>query len=164
LHGGLKRAVKQHLLLRGSRDFDSIEEYENFPGNIMDKRDQRRQERLTEELAVMKPLIKTPLVMWSEKKVPVSKGGLIRVLKNNYSLLTSLIGHKVTVRIHEWHLEVYYGSKLIETLPRLAGENRHHINYRHLIKLDKLPVPKVSRGEVTLQLYDSCTTSCGSTS
>ena len=241
LHGGLKRAVKQHLLLRGSRDFDSIEEYENFVGNIMDKRNQRRQERLAEELAVTKPLTKTPLVMWSEKKVPVSKGGLIRVLKNNYSLPTSLIGHKVTVRIHEWHLEVYYGSKLIQTLPRLAGENRHHINYRHLIdsllrkpggfrdyryrddlfpslvfrraweqlnrwqsprkadltylrilhlaartlesevacalgllldtaeawdetnveqliKLDKLPVPEVSRGEVSLQLYDQLLT------
>jgi hypothetical protein len=132
-HGGLKRAVEQHLLLRGGRDFDSVEEYEGFLWKTMDKRNQGRQERLAEELVVMKPLTRTPLVTWREKKLPVSKGGLIRVLKNSYSVPTSLIGHKVTVRIHEWHLEVYYGSKLIETLPRLTGENGHHINYHHLI-------------------------------
>jgi len=40
----------------------------------------------------------------------------------------------VTVRIHEWHLEVYYKSHLIETLPRLVGENQHHVNYRHVIE------------------------------
>ena len=37
-NGGLKRAVKQHLLLRGSRDFESIEAYEIFLFDIMDKR------------------------------------------------------------------------------------------------------------------------------
>jgi len=30
--------VKQHLLLRGSRDFESIEAYEIFLFDIMDKR------------------------------------------------------------------------------------------------------------------------------
>jgi hypothetical protein len=39
----------------------------------------------------------------------------------------------VTVRIHEWHLEVYYKSHLVETLPRLVGKNQHHVNYRHVI-------------------------------
>jgi hypothetical protein len=37
------------------------------------------------------------------------------------------------VHIYEWHLEVYYGNKLIDTLPRLVGRHKHHINYRHLI-------------------------------
>jgi hypothetical protein len=37
------------------------------------------------------------------------------------------------VHIHEWYLEVYYQSHLVETLPHLAGENRHHVNYRHVI-------------------------------
>jgi hypothetical protein len=39
----------------------------------------------------------------------------------------------VRVRIYEWHLEVYYRQQLVETMPRLVGQNRHHLNYRHLI-------------------------------
>jgi hypothetical protein len=46
---------------------------------------------------------------------------------------TSLIGRRVTVRVHEWHLDVYYQTHLVETLPRLVGEKQHHVNYRHVI-------------------------------
>jgi hypothetical protein len=30
-------------------------------------------------------------------------------------------------------LEIWYSQRHIETLPRLRGENGHHINYRHII-------------------------------
>jgi len=99
----------------------------------MERRNQPRQARLAEELAVMKPLTATPLITGSQVRVRVTRGSLIRVQKNSYSVPTSLIGHRVTVRIHEWHLEVYYQSHLVETLPRLVGENQHHVNYRHVI-------------------------------
>ena len=133
-HGGLKRAIEQYLLLRGSRDFDGIELYEGFLCDVMERRNRPRQTRLTEELAVMKPLSATALATSSQVRIPVTRGSLIRVQKNSYSVPTSLIGHQVTVRIHEWHLEVYYKSHLIETLPRLVGENQHHVNYRHVIE------------------------------
>jgi hypothetical protein len=55
------------------------------------------------------------------------------VQKNVYSVPTSLIGRRVTVRIHEWHLDVYYQTHLVATLPRLIGEKKHHVNYRHVI-------------------------------
>jgi len=133
-NGGFKRAVKQHMLLRGSRDFDCLATYEAFLHQAMEKRNRGRQERLTAELAVMKPLPKTAsVVTHHEERVPVSRGSLIRVLRNTYSVPTSLIGHKVTVRVHEWHLEVYYGGALVETLPRLVGSRKHQVNYRHLI-------------------------------
>jgi hypothetical protein len=32
-----------------------------------------------------------------------------------------------------WHLELYYGDKHIETVPRLLGQQKQHINYRHII-------------------------------
>ena len=99
----------------------------------MDKRNCARQERLAEEMAVMKPLPTASLAICREEKVTVSKGSLIRVLRNTYSVPTSLIGHTVTVHIQEWHLEVYYGNKLMETLPRLVGRRKHHVHYRHLI-------------------------------
>jgi hypothetical protein len=31
------------------------------------------------------------------------------------------------------HLGVWYGQKKVETIPRLPGENKHCINYRHVI-------------------------------
>jgi hypothetical protein len=44
-----------------------------------------------------------------------------------------LIGQEVRVRIYEWHLEVYYRQIQVERLPRLVGQAKQQINYRHLI-------------------------------
>jgi len=132
-HGGTKRAIAQYLLLRGSREFESIEAYEAFLFEVMDRRNHPRRDALAKELALMKPLSATPLAINSQVRVRVSRGSLIRVQKKVYSVPTSLIGHRVTVRIHEWRLDVYYQSQRVETLPRLVGEGQHHVNYRHVI-------------------------------
>lgn len=132
-HGIFKRALKQHLLLRGSRDFASLAEYEAFLEEVMEKRNLLRQVRLQEELAVMKPLQATPLATCSKLYVRVKSGSVIRVLQNTYSVPTGLIGKKVTVYIYEWHLEIRYAQKLVQTVPRLHGQDGYQINYRHLI-------------------------------
>lgn len=132
-HGALKRALKQELLLRGSRDFEDIVAYEIFLFEVMRKRNRGRQERLAEEIAVMRPLKGTPLANSVRREVRVSSGSLIRVLKKSYSVPTSLIGKKITVYIHEWSLDVYYAGQLVDTLPRLIGQKPHYVNYRHLI-------------------------------
>lgn len=59
-HGSLKGVLHQHLLLRGSREFDSLADYEAFVGQVMNRRNQQRSKRLAEELAVMKPLTVGP--------------------------------------------------------------------------------------------------------
>lgn len=132
-NGALRQAMVQHLLLRGSADFAGIAEYEAFLFQVMERRNRGRQKRLAEELAVMKPFTATALATSSEQRVRVSNGSLIRVLKNSYSVPTSLIGRQVTVRIYEWSIEVYYAGQLVATLPRLVGEQKHHVNYRHII-------------------------------
>jgi hypothetical protein len=132
-HGHLKRALEQHLLLRGRRDFATLAEYEQFIQGVMSKRNQQRLKRLKEELAVMKPLRAQPLGAYREFRVKVNRASLIRVQHNAYSVPTSLIGQQVTVRIYEWHLEVYYGHKQVERMPRLVGHNKHQVNYRHVI-------------------------------
>jgi len=132
-NGGLKGALRQHLLLRGSRDFDSLAEYEAFVGQIMNRRNQGRQQRLAEEVAVMKPLTAGPLQPYQEVRVKVNRNSLIRVQANLYSVPTHLIGQQVRVRIYEWHLEVYYRQTQVERMARLVGNNKHAINYRHII-------------------------------
>ncbi len=132
-HGGLKRALHQHLLLRGSRDFDSLSEYEAFVGEIMTRRNQQRSQRLSHELAVMKPLKAGPLHPYQEVRVKVNRNSLVRVQANLYSVPTHLIGQQVSVRIYEWHLELYYRQIQVERMARIVGNNKHSINYRHLI-------------------------------
>jgi len=132
-NGGLKRALAQHLLLRGSCDFDSITAYEDFVHTVMQRRNRTREARLAEEIAVMQPLTQAALITHTHQRVRVSRGSLIRVRHKVYSVPTSLIGHFVNVHIHEWHLEVYYQAQLVLRVPRLAEPQQHHINYRHVI-------------------------------
>lgn len=133
-NGTFKRAVRQQLLLRGSSDFDSLETYEAFLFAVMEKRNKGRQQRLTAEVAVMRPLRETPLATGSKQRARVSRGSLIRVLGKTYSVPTSLIGKMVTVSIHEWSLQIYYAGQLIDTVSRLIGNNTHQVNYRHVIE------------------------------
>ncbi len=132
-NGGLKRAVKQHLLLRGSRDFESVEAYEAFLFDIMEKRNARRQTKLDEEIAVMKPLTVKPWPQMRELNVRVGQNGILRVGSNGYSVPSGLKGKRVIARIYEWHIEVWYASQRIETLPRVPGAHHYQINYRHVI-------------------------------
>lgn len=132
-NGSLQRALKQQLLLRGSYEFTDIDAYEAFLFAVMEKRNSGRQVRLAEELAVMQPVTATPLATSLEQKVRVSRSSLIRVLRRTYSVPTSLIGKEVTVQIQEWTIDLYYAGTWVERLPRLIGEQSHHINYRHVI-------------------------------
>ena len=132
-NGGLKRAIEQHLLLRGSRDFATLADYETFVQGVLTRRNQSRQTRLTEELVVMQPLPATPLITHTHQRVRVARTSLIRVQGNAYSVPTSLIGQYVNVHIYEWHLEVTYQSRCVLKVPRLIGKQQHHVNYRHVI-------------------------------
>jgi hypothetical protein len=132
-NGGLKRALEQHLLLRSSRDFATLADYETFVQGVLTRRNQARQARLAEEMAVMQPLPTTQLVTHTHQRVRVARTSLIRVQNNVYSVPTSLIGQYVNVHIHEWHLEVYYQSRCVLHVPRLIGTRQQSINYRHMI-------------------------------
>jgi hypothetical protein len=132
-NGGIKRAVEQHLLLRGSRDFESIAVYEAFLFGIMDKRNAMRQTKLAQELAVMKPLTAKPWPQMRELIVRVGQNGILRVGSNGYSVPSGLKGKRATVRIYEWHIEVWYANQRLETLPRVPGAHHYQINYRHII-------------------------------
>lgn len=133
LNGGIKRAVNQHLLLRGSRDFESIAAYETFLFGIMDRRNAGRQTKLAEEIAEMKPLTAKPWPQMRELSVRVGQNGILRVGSNGYSVPSGLKGKRVTTRIYEWHIEVWYANQLVESMPRVPGAHHYQINYRHVI-------------------------------
>ena len=60
-HGHLKTLIEQALLLRGSRDFATREEYEGFLEELMDKRNAARSPRVEQEQAVLGELPPTKL-------------------------------------------------------------------------------------------------------
>ena len=66
-------------------------------------------------------------------RVRVSAGATIRVARNTYSVHSRLIGEQVDVRLHADQLELWYAQRCLERIPRLRGEGRHHIQYRHII-------------------------------
>ena len=133
-NGTFKRGVEQQLLMRGSRDFAALLAYETFLWDLLDRRNANRQTRLTEELAVMKPLTMTVLPNSVEVRPRVSTGGTIRVLKNVYSVPSGLKGKVITARISEWQIEIWYANQRLDTLPRVIGLNQHRVNYRHVIE------------------------------
>ena len=133
LHNVLKKRVKQHLLIRGSRDFESVEVYQSWLNELLSKANRMRQKKITEDLKNMRVLTVKPLANYHEETVKVSRYSSIRILQNTYSVQSRLIGQLLRVKIYEDHLEVYFKSKLQLTVGRLLGSNKSLINYRHFI-------------------------------
>ena len=132
-HHRLKRAIEQELLLRGSRDFLERDDYERFIQRIIERRNAGRLKRLGEELEVMAPLPDRRLEDFIGYRVKVSPSSTIRVRNNTYSVDSRLIREKVEVRMWADHLEVRYASQVVARMPRLRGEGKHRIDYRHVI-------------------------------
>jgi len=132
-HGVLKRRLAQHLLLRGSRDFASVETYERWLWEKMEAANRLRQSKLGEELAVMRPLLVSRLVEYREESVVVTSWSTVRVRRNTYSVPSRLIGETVRAHVYEQRLEVYHGGVLQLEVERLRGAGGHRINYRHVI-------------------------------
>lgn len=131
-NGALKRALRQHLLLRGSRDFDTREDYLDWLGTVLEKRNRLRTKRLTEELSVMRPLPVHRLPSYSVIHTRVGPSSTIRAKSSTYSLPSRLKGEKVRVHVFDDRLEIYHGGSLQETVPRVRGKG-HRIQYRHVI-------------------------------
>ena len=89
-HYRFKRAVDQALLLRGTREFSTTEEYEQFLRTLFSEVNSGRQVRLQEELAVLKPLPFRRLEDCTRLWVRVSKASTIRVQHNTYSVHSRL--------------------------------------------------------------------------
>ena len=130
-----KKAVDQSLIIRGSRDFDTVEQYKQFLQKIIDRMNQNCHKRFAEEIEVLKELPDRRYDDYETRTCKVGRGGTFRLLHNTYSAHSRLVGETVKVRVYADKLEIWYAQRHIETLPRLRGENGHYINYRHHIDI-----------------------------
>jgi len=132
-HYRFKRALEQELMLRGSRDFVSTVDYEQFLKRLLTRLNAGRQQRLVEEMEVMKELPERRLESYKRERVKVDSGSLIYADRNVYSVPSRLIGEEVEARLHMDRVEIWYGQRKVEEMPRLRGRNKHRVDYRHII-------------------------------
>lgn len=132
-HNRFKNAVDQELLLRGSRDFSSREEYELFLRKLFKRRNAGRKTLFEFEMTKLRPLPGRKLDSFTSIRARVNQNSTINIKHNIYSVNSRLIGEWVNVKVHAEYLEVLYAQKLLERIPRLRGERNHCIQYRHII-------------------------------
>jgi transposase len=132
-HGHLKRRIRQHLLLRGSRDFASEEEYDRFLAGVLDAANRLRTKRFGEDLAAMRETAIEDLPDYRELMVSVGNNSTIRVRKQSYSVPSRLIGVKLLARIYENRIVLLVGAQEVAQLPLGAADRGAVIDFRHLI-------------------------------
>ncbi len=132
-HYRFKKAVDQALLLRNSRDFADRSEYEQFLGKLFKQLNAGRRKRFLEEQGLLHRLPKHRIEACKKSTTGVGPSSTIRVNHNVYSVDSRLTGERIGVRLFMDHLEIWYGQKKVDTFPRLRGEGKHAINYRHII-------------------------------
>lgn len=136
-HGHLKQAVEDALLLRGSRDFDTLEAYRRFLAEIVGRRNARLEKRLALERPILQPLPARRTTDYEETIVTVTATSGFTLRKVFYSVPSRLIGHRLRVRLYDDRLECFLGTTPLMTLrrgrPHPSGKHAHVIDYRHVI-------------------------------
>ena len=132
-HHVLKNALDQALRLRGSRDFGSVADYLGFVGDVVDGLNGGRDAKLAEERARLKPLPASRMPEYTRYTARVRKWSTVNISSRIYSVPSRLKGHVVELRVFADVVELRFGDKLLETMPRLRGDKGHCIDYRHVI-------------------------------
>ena len=132
-NGAHKRRIEQALLVRGSRDFASVEAYQLFLDGIARKANAGRGPRVAQELAAMRVLDVRALPEFREEIAQVSEWSTIRVKDCAYSVPSRLMGEVLQVRLYEDRLEAFYRGTLQLSCERVVGRNGRRIDYRHVI-------------------------------
>jgi len=132
-HRRLKDLIAQALILRGSSDFESVEDYAKFVRSIVDRRNRLIGEKLESEYPHLRELPPAPVPEYVSYSSRVRKWSTIRVDGRTYSVPSRLIGAMVDVRVYTDHVEVYYKGHLVESMERIRGKGKALIDYRHII-------------------------------
>ena len=133
-HDTFKNAVKQYLLIRGSRDFSDLKEYEEFIISIKDKRNAFRKELLAIEEPLLQELPDQKWLAPTILDVRVNTASVVTILKIPYSVPSRLISYNLRAYVYQKEIELYYGNKCLQKMPRIfSQESMAGIDYRHII-------------------------------
>ncbi len=142
-HGHLKKEIADALLLRGSRDFVDIEEYRDFVAEVTSNINARRVERIEAERRTLRPLPSDSAPWYERHSVVVTSSSGFLLKKVFYTVPSRLIGHRLSARLYDSNIELYFGGRHQLTLPRKrknGNKTVYCVNYHHVIhSLKKKP-------------------------
>lgn len=129
----LKRGIDQDLMVRGSRNFTSVEDYANYLRMLFARWNTGRRARLDDERPLLHALPERRFESVKREHLRVGQGSTISVQGNVYSLHSRLIGELVEARISGETISIWYAQKKIDEFPRFRGRGHARIDYRHII-------------------------------
>ena len=135
-HRHFKSRLNQALMMRGSRDFDSLEEYRQFVSTVATKQNAKRHPAVQEEKKHLHKLPDFRNRDFDVETVRVNSSSIILVRQARYAVPSSLIGNLLKVHVYDDRLLCFLGSTLVVTFNRLRwnkGPRPRHINYRFVI-------------------------------
>jgi len=116
-HGHLKNAIRDALLLRGSRDFDDLGAYRAFIDEIVSRHNAHHGKRIDAERPYLQELPDRRTSDFEEVIVTVSRTGGFTLRRVFYTVPSRLIGHRLRVRLFDDRLEVFVGGTKLMMLP-----------------------------------------------
>jgi len=134
-HKHLKSRISQALMIRGTRDFKSLEEYREFARKIVKLHNRRIHKEYLEELGSLKILPERKTTDYTEERIRVTNSSTILVRQVTYSVPSRLIGDTIKVHLYDDRLECFVGISRVAILNRKRRNNKRvrQIDYRHLI-------------------------------
>lgn len=133
-HHIVKSTLNQALIIRGHRDFSCRDNYLRWARDIIEDRCNRpRAEAIAHEKEHLKALPPSRVPEYTTHRVKVRSWSTINLGGRHYSLPSRLIGHEVEARQYPDHVEAYFADCLVATMPRLRGNQKVLVNYRHII-------------------------------
>lgn len=135
-HGHLKRRIEQALLLRGSADFATVEQYQLFIDEVVMEHNRRNAKAIKQERSTLQVLPQHKAVDYMQLSAVVSSSSTIDVRRVTYTVPSRLQGEILQVRLYDNRLLCYLGHVFVIELKRFRPEGDARgrvVDYRHVI-------------------------------
>ena len=148
-HGHLKRMLGDALMLRGSRDFDTMADYQQWISQHVGRVNARNRKRIEAELGHLQALPKGRTTDYRQARARVTSGSGFMYSKVFYTVPSRLIGQWVNLRVYDQTIGIYVnGTHQLDVPRRRFDGNKgggHVIDYRHVIhSLKRKPMALVN--------------------
>lgn len=135
-HGHIKNRISQELILRGSNDFNSVSEYENWIHGIVKSSNKRNCQDFQAEHLALQALPRYKTNDYEIKSLKVSNLSIIILKGMRYSMPSNLSGHTITAHIYQNEIKIFLGCSFVFSCARKyfnEHKSQYVIDYRHVV-------------------------------
>lgn len=123
-HRHLKAQIEQAIKVRGSHDFTSRAQYEQFIDELVQRRNRRVHDNYLREKRQLQSLPHNKSVNYSERYVSVSRSSTISIQRVTYTVPSRLIGCRLLARVYDNKIELFFSCELAFELERIYSIKR----------------------------------------